>query len=116
MKLKQVILQVLDRDGLKAVADGLEIEVADRRSTAGLTAALSRSRRATPESMLEYLNERAVKTVCEVYGIPSTGRRGELGSALLRAERKAKGRRPAPTHKRPSKTNRQRPDARRSRE
>lgn len=95
MKLKQAILQVLDRDGLKAMADGLEVEVADRRSAAELAAALGRSHRATAEVMLEYLSESAVKAVCEVYGIPTTGRRGKLVRALLRAERKAKARRQA---------------------
>ena len=93
MRLKQAILRVLDRDRLRLIADGLEIEVADRRSAAELAAALSRSHRATPEVMLEYLSQSAVKAVCEVYGLPRTGRRGKLVQALLRAERKAKARR-----------------------
>ncbi len=87
MKLKQAILQVLDRDGLKVVVDGLEIEVADRRSASELATAMSRSHRATPEAMLEYLSESAVKAVCEVHGIPSTGRRGKLIRSLLTAAR-----------------------------
>ena len=89
MKLKQAILQVLDQDGLKTVADGLEIEVADRRSATELAAALSRSHRATAESMLEYLSEGGVKAVCKAYGIPSTGRRRKLIRSLLSAARKA---------------------------
>ena len=63
MKLKQAILAVRDRDTLKTIVDDLEIEEVDRRSVEAMRAKVSRSRRASPEVLLEYLNERQVKAV-----------------------------------------------------
>ena len=83
MKLKQAILAVRDRDTLKTIVDDLEIEEVDRRSVEAMRAKVSRSRRASPEVLLEYLNERQVKAVCEEMGIDSTGRRKALVERLL---------------------------------
>jgi adenine-specific DNA-methyltransferase len=83
MKLKQVILAVMDRDTLKAVVDDLEIEEVDRRSIEAMRAKVSRSHRATPEVLLDYLNERQVKAVCEEMGIDPKGRRNALLERLL---------------------------------
>jgi hypothetical protein len=73
MKLKQAILSAMDRDTLKAVVDDLEFEVVDRRIVEDMRTAMSRSHRATPEVLLEYLNEWQVKAVCEQMGIDPKG-------------------------------------------
>jgi predicted DNA-binding transcriptional regulator YafY len=78
MKLKQAILTVMDRDTFKAVVEALEIDDVDRRIVEDMQARVSRSHRATPEVLLEYLNEWQVKAVCEQMGIDSKGRRKEL--------------------------------------
>ena len=69
MKLKQAILSVMGRDALKAVIDELEIEGVDRRSVEEMQARLSRTHRATPELLIEWLGESEVKDVCELLGI-----------------------------------------------
>jgi len=83
MKLKSAILGIMDRDTLKAVVDDLEIEEVDRRSIEAMQAKVSRSRRARPEVLLEYLNEWQVKAVCEEMGVDRKGRRKELAERLL---------------------------------
>ncbi len=83
MKLKQAILAVVDSDTLKAVVDDMEIEEVDRRSVEAMRTKVSRSRRASPEVLLEYLNERHVKAVCEEMGIDPKGRRNALLERLL---------------------------------
>ena len=45
--------------------------------------AVSRSRRATPESLADYLYERDAKDVCEALGISSKGRRKAIVQRLL---------------------------------
>jgi len=84
MKLKHAMLEVMDRDTLKEVVDALEIEGVDRRSVQEMAARVSRARRATPEFLLEFLNEPQVKEVCELVGIDSRGRRKALVERLLR--------------------------------
>ena len=98
MKLKKAILSVLGRDTLKAIVDDLEIEWVDRRSVEDMVQALSRAHRATPEALLDFLSEVEIKQVCEVCGISSRGRRGDLIVRLLtEAQPSAVGR---PTEKR----------------
>jgi hypothetical protein len=77
MKLKQVILAFMDLDTLKDVVEDLEIDAVDRRCVEAMWAKVSRSRRATPEMLPEYLNEGAVKAVCEEKGIDPKGRVSE---------------------------------------
>lgn len=83
MNLKHTIIDVLDRDTLKQIVADLELEAADRRSIDALATTVSRSRRATPEVLLEYLGEPQVKAVCESLDVPSTGRRAALIQRLL---------------------------------
>jgi len=87
MKLRRAILQVMRRDGLKAVVDELGIDGVDRRSAKEMSARLSRSRVATPELLLGVLGEQDVKAVCELVGLDSTGRRKALVERLLRHDR-----------------------------
>lgn len=92
MKLKNQILNILDRDVLKDVIETLEIEGVDLRSYEAMTDKLSRSHHATPELLLEYLSEKQVKTICEEIGVNATGRRNalikRLRSYLKRNEKK----------------------------
>jgi len=83
MKLKQAILTLMDRDTLKGVVDGLEIEGVDRRSVEEMRAKLSRSRRADPEMLLAHLSEKQVKAVCDQMGVDPKGRRKKLMKRLL---------------------------------
>ena len=83
MKLKQAILRVMGRDVLKEAVNDLELDDVDRRSVQEMRARLSRSRRATPEYLLEFLSEQNVKHVCELLSINATGRRKTLVSKLL---------------------------------
>ncbi len=83
MKLKQVILTIMDRDTLKAVVDDLEIEGVDRRSVEDMRSKVSRNRQAVPETLLSHLNAKQVKAVCEQMGVSPKGRRKELILRLL---------------------------------
>jgi hypothetical protein len=83
MKLKQAVLQVMDRDLLKRAVDALGIEDVDRRDRADMAAQVSRKHRATPKFLLGYLLEAQVKEVCELVGVPSVGRREALIEMLL---------------------------------
>lgn len=86
MKLKQAIVSVMGRDALKGAVDEIEIEGVDRRNIEDMRSRLLRARRATPETLLQYLNEGEVKDVCELVGIPARGRRGALIEALLEGD------------------------------
>ena len=88
MKLKKAILAVMDRNTLKAVVDDLEIEEVDRRSVEAMRARVSRSRRAGSEVLIEFLNERQVKAVCEEMGIDPKGRRNAILDRLLASIKK----------------------------
>lgn len=97
MKLKHAILQVMERDTLKEVADALEIEDVDRRGARAIARRVSQTRRATPALLLKFLCERKVKEVCQLLGIDTTGRRKTLVERLLRYQNKAsKGSRTKP--------------------
>ncbi len=83
MKLKQAVLQVMNRDALKDAVARLDIAGADRRSAEDMRNCLSRTRRATPADLLGRLKEPTVKAVCELMGIDGTGRKQALVSRLL---------------------------------
>jgi adenine-specific DNA-methyltransferase len=83
MQLKKAILAQLGRDELKRIVDELELDCSDRRSAEGLRSAVSQSRRASPEVLLESLNESQVKAVCDAVGTEPRGRRKELIARLL---------------------------------
>ncbi len=86
MKLKQAVLQAINRDEAKAVVVALEIDDVDRRSLEEMRRRLSRMRRATAEVLLNHLAETRVKTVCEAVGVSSKGRKSTLVSRLLEAQ------------------------------
>ncbi len=88
MRLKRAILQIADRDTLKAVVEELELEDVDRRSVHDMAARVSRARRATPSVLLNFLSEVQVKEVCEIVGISSVGRKRALIKRLLQWENK----------------------------
>lgn len=91
MKLKHAIIEIMDRDLLKAVCDDLEIDGIDRRSREDMAAAVSRARRAKPEELIEYLSEKQVKAVCELMRIEARGRRRALVERLLNGTEAAYG-------------------------
>ena len=86
MKLKRAILAELGRDELKHLADELELVDVDRRSVDALRDALARSRRATPDLLIESLGETQIKAVCQAVGLDPTGRRRQLVERLLAKE------------------------------
>jgi len=88
MNLKKAILSVLNRDGLRHIVDDFEMDGVDRRSVKEMRGALSRSRKVKPDLLLDYLYEYQIKEVCELYGLPSKGRRKELIKQLLRETKK----------------------------
>ena len=83
MNLKSAILQVMTRDGLKAVVNDLEVTDVDRRNRDDMRDRLSKNRHASPGHLLEYLYESQIKEVCELIGIDSTGRKKVLVQRLL---------------------------------
>jgi hypothetical protein len=91
MKLKQAVLQAMDRDLLKSVTDELGIDNVDRRSREDMITAISRKHRATPEFLLQFLSEAQVKNVCELVGVLAIGRRGALIECLLTSEKEDTG-------------------------
>jgi len=83
MKLKKAILEVMDTDLLRGVLYTLEIEAEDRRSRDSMITALSRSKHAPAEKLIEFIGEVQVKDVCKMVGVDSRGRRGVLIDRLL---------------------------------
>jgi hypothetical protein len=83
MKIKKAILDVMNTDELRWTLDNLELEADDRRSRDSMLAALSKARRAQAEKLFEFLGEAQVKSVCEIVGIDSIGRRSALIERLL---------------------------------
>jgi len=85
MKLKRAILSALNREGLKTIVDGLELQRPDRRSPAAMRAALSRSRRATPQTLLQYLRKDHLQAVCRAFDLPVAGSKNQLMQRVLAA-------------------------------
>jgi adenine-specific DNA-methyltransferase len=83
MKLKKAILEVMDTDLLRGVLYTLEIEAEDHRSRDSMITALSRSKHAPAEKLIEFIGEVQVKDVCKMVGVDSRGRRGVLIDRLL---------------------------------
>ena len=108
MKLKQSILVILDRDVLKAIVDNLGLNDVDRRSTEEMAAKLSRTHRATPELLIEYLTEKQVKAVCEEMGVATNGRRNKLIKRLLKQQGKKESQPRAKTGRETEAKNKQR--------
>ncbi len=92
MRLKQAVLQVMDRNLLKRISDELDIDDVDRRDRADMAAAVSRKHRATPKFLLDFLSESQVKQVCDLVGVSALGRRAELIHSLVEAGEESTGR------------------------
>lgn len=90
MKLRKTILSVLNRDGLRQILDDFELVDVDKRSPKAMRKALSRSRTAKPELLLDYLYEYQVKEVCEICGLPTKKRRNQLIKQIRRESREKK--------------------------
>ena len=82
-RLKDLVLATLTRDDLKAYIEELSIEGVDRRSVTEMTAALSRSRQATAEKLLEPLYRDTLQDLCAELGLDTRGTRQELRERLL---------------------------------
>lgn len=74
MRSKREILDLLDRDSLLAVADRMEVGVADRRAKAGVVEALAKSAKVTPFAVLEELPRDELKGFCRQLGLDDGGR------------------------------------------
>ena len=83
MSLKKAILAQMQHEELKAAVKQAGLEQVDRRSNEPMRQALSRSRRATPELLLDFLNETLVKMVCESMGVDPKGRKRALIRRLV---------------------------------
>ncbi len=78
MKLKTRILSCLSRSALQDLVSELGIDSVDRRSTEAMRAALSRSRRASVEFLLQWLYKDELQAVCRALNLPTSGRKEEL--------------------------------------
>ena len=84
MKLKRAVLEVMDREALKAAVDSLELaDTVDKRNVKAMRSRLSRARRATPEALLGELRVADVRRVCELQGVSAVGRKPALRERLL---------------------------------
>jgi len=93
VKLKHAILAQMGRDILKAIVDELGLDGIDRRSVQKMRAKLSRAHRATPDLLLDHLNEKQVKGICDMMGVSPRGRRKALVKSLLQPREKRRKRR-----------------------
>ena len=80
MNLKKTILDILSLNEIKAAVDAAGLEGVDRRSVRSMGAALARSRRVQPETLLTAMTKGQVQVVCERMGMDPKG----LKSALIR--------------------------------
>ena len=84
MKLKRAVLEVMDREALKAAVDSLELaDTVDKRNVKAMRSRLSRARRATPAALLGELRVADVRRVCELQGVSAVGRKPALRERLL---------------------------------
>src|ERR1700681_3317908 len=83
MSLKTAILSVLDREDLQRLLDTLNLDGVDRRNVQAMRSALSGSRHALPEILLESLRKNDIQQVCDSLGLSRSGGRDELIQRLL---------------------------------
>ena len=92
MKLKHAILEVMNRDLLRhAIAQLGMADGVDMRRTEAMRSRLSRAHRASPEVLMRMLPVALVRRVCDVRGVPATGRKAALVAALLAGEANRRG-------------------------
>ena len=97
MKLKRAVLEAMDREALKAAVGSLELADVDRRSAKAMRSRLSRARRATPDALLAKLRVADVRRVCELQGLPASGRRQTLIERLLKQPESSASHKPTAT-------------------
>ena len=97
MRLKTAILSILDREDLKRLLDSLNLNGVDRRNVQAMKSALSDSRQASPEILLESLRKQDIQQVCDTLRLSRSGGRDELIRRLL-----SEGKTPQPTVQRRS--------------
>lgn len=85
MRLKHAVIAALNRELLIRICRDLGLP-ADPHNDAAMAEGLTRQAGISEEYLLDYLNEKQVKTVCEKYGVAVVGRRGKLIKALLQKE------------------------------
>lgn len=85
MRLKPHIITVANTSTLRQMVDDYELAVKDKRQRQALADAIASARRCKPEELLGYLDEAAVKQVCDAVGIESKGRKKALIARLLEA-------------------------------
>ena len=83
MRLKKKVLELMLQPELKAAVDALEIAEVDRRSNRALRQALSKSRAAKVEVLLDEVPEARVKVICEQLGVSAKGRKAALIRRLV---------------------------------
>src|SRR5689334_13788021 len=82
MNLKQALLACFEIDQLKQVCSDLEVD-GDRRSRDAMVQALSKSKRAKPELLIEYMTANGLREALELLGEPTGGKKDELVARLL---------------------------------
>ena len=85
MELKQAIIKGMKVEQLRKAVQQLDVPVESYREKQSLACGLSDARRATPETLLQFLLEKDVKRLCRRQGVESKGRRRELIARLLRS-------------------------------
>lgn len=85
MRLKRAIIEGMKAKQLRKAVRELDVPVDSYREKESLTTGLVKSRRATAESLLEFLSEKDVKRLCDRRGVDSKGRRKDLIARLLRS-------------------------------
>ncbi len=83
MGLKRAIIDEMKVKQLRKAVQQLELAVDSYRDKESLAGALRKSRRATAETLVEFLSEKDVKRLCDRQGVESRGRRRELIARLL---------------------------------
>ena len=83
MGLKQAIIDGMKVKQLRKAVQQLDVAVESYREKHSLAGGLSKSRRATAETLVKFLSEKDVKRLCDNRGVDSKGRRQELIGRLL---------------------------------
>jgi len=88
MNLKRTILSFITNKELKKIIEDLGIKNVDKRKNDVMRKSILRSRKADVEYLLNSINEKKVKYVCNEVGITSVGRKQALIDKLLRSKKK----------------------------
>ena len=88
MNLQRTILSFITNKELKKIIEVLGIQNVDKRKNDVMRKSILRSRKADVEYLLNSINEKKVKYVCNEVGITSVGRKQALIDKLLRSKKK----------------------------